>query len=125
MQCYAFEPDMLITFDICPEDDIEDNIVIWVDVQTPTVLPLCKFLNHIYVFDIVYSKIVDNYFLLSAYFRSSKHVQRLVDMTYYCPRAELNCEELSHLFHGLRILIPSRQIFFLDLEILVLKTCNQ
>ena len=26
----------------------------------PPVLPLCEFLNHIYVFDIVYSKIVDN-----------------------------------------------------------------
>ena len=31
---YAFEPDMLITFDIRPEDDIEGNIDIWVDVQT-------------------------------------------------------------------------------------------
>ena len=56
----AFEPDMVITFDICPEDDIEGNIDIWVDVQTPPVIPLCEFLNHIYVFDIVYSKIVDN-----------------------------------------------------------------
>ena len=59
-KAYAFEPDMLITFDIRPEDDIEDNIDIWIDVQTPPVLPLCKFLNHIYVFDIFYSKIVDN-----------------------------------------------------------------
>ena len=33
---------------------------------------------------------------MSAYFGSSKHVQRLVDRTYYCPRAELNCDELSH-----------------------------
>ena len=57
---YAFEPDMVITFDIRPEDDIEGNIDIWVDVQTPPVIPLCEFLNHIYVFDIVYSKIVDN-----------------------------------------------------------------
>ena len=56
---YAFEPDMIITFDIRPEDDIEGNRDIWVDVQTPPVLPLCEFLNHIYVFDIVYSKIVD------------------------------------------------------------------
>ena len=54
------EPDMVITFDIRPEDDIEGNRDIWVDVQTPPVLPLCEFLNHIYVFDIVYSKIVDN-----------------------------------------------------------------
>ena len=44
-QAYAFEPDMVKTFDIRPEDDIEDNIGIWVDVQTPQVLPLCKFLN--------------------------------------------------------------------------------
>ena len=59
-KAYAFEPDMLITFDIRPEDDTEDNIDIWVDVQTLPVLPLCKFLNHIYVLDIVYSKIFDN-----------------------------------------------------------------
>ena len=57
---YAFEPDMVITFDIRPEDDIEGNTDIWVNVQTPLVIPLCKFINHIYVFDIVYSKIVDN-----------------------------------------------------------------
>ena len=57
---YAFEPDMVITFDIRPEDDIEGNTDIWVDVQTPPVIPLCEFFNHIYVFDIVYSKIVDN-----------------------------------------------------------------
>ena len=55
-----FGTDMVITFDIRPEDDIEGNTDIWVDVQTPLVIPLCKFLNHIYVFDIVYSKIVDN-----------------------------------------------------------------
>ena len=59
-KAYAFEPDMFITFDIRPEDDFEGNRDIWVDVQTPPVIPLCKFLNHIYVFDIVYSKIVDN-----------------------------------------------------------------
>ena len=52
--------DMVITFDIRPKDDIEGNRDIWVDVQTHPVLPLCKFLNHIYVFDVVYSKIVDN-----------------------------------------------------------------
>ena len=57
---YAFEPDMVITFDIRPEDDIEGNIDIQVDVQTPPVIPLREFLNHIYVFDIIYSKIVDN-----------------------------------------------------------------
>ena len=51
---------MLITFHIRPEDDIEGNIDIWVDVQMLPVLPLCEFLNHIYVLDIVYSKILDN-----------------------------------------------------------------
>ena len=51
---------MVITFDIRLEDDIEGKIDIWVDVHTPPVIPLCEFLNHIYVFDIVYSKIVDN-----------------------------------------------------------------
>ena len=59
-KAYAFEPDMLITFDIRLEDDIADNIDIWVNVQTPPVLPLYEFLNHSYVLDIVYSKIVDN-----------------------------------------------------------------
>ena len=46
-KAYAFEPDMLITFDIHSEDDIEGNIDIWVDVQTPSVLPLREFLNYI------------------------------------------------------------------------------
>ena len=55
----AFEPDMVSTFDIRPEDDIEGDRDIWVDVQTPPVLLLCEFHNHINVFDIVYSKIVD------------------------------------------------------------------
>ena len=47
-KAYAFEPNMVITFDIHPEDETKGNIDIWVDVQTPSVLPLCKFLNHIY-----------------------------------------------------------------------------
>jgi hypothetical protein len=47
-KAYAFEPNMLITLDIRLEDEIEGNIDIWVDVQTPPVLPLCEFLNHIY-----------------------------------------------------------------------------
>ena len=53
-KAYPFEPDMVITFDIRPKDDIEP------DVQMPPVLPLCEFLNHIYVLDIVYSKIIYN-----------------------------------------------------------------
>ena len=60
----AFEPDMVITFDIRPEDDIEGNIDIWVDVQTPPVLPFGEFFStmhaYVYVFHTVYSKIVDN-----------------------------------------------------------------
>ena len=57
---YAFERNMLLIFDIRPEDDIEGNIDILVDVQTPPVIPLCEFLYHIYFFDIAYAKIVDN-----------------------------------------------------------------
>ena len=45
----AFEPDMVITFDIRPEDDIEGNRDIWVDVQTPPVLPLCEFFSSIFL----------------------------------------------------------------------------
>ena len=48
-KAYAFELDMVITFDIRLEDDIGGNRDICVDVQTPPVLPLCEFLNHIYV----------------------------------------------------------------------------
>ena len=44
---------MLITFDIRPEDEVESNIDIWIDVQTPPVLPLCEFLNHIYVLNMI------------------------------------------------------------------------
>ena len=51
---------MLISFDIRPEDEIEGNIDIWVDVQAPPILSLCEFLNHIYVLDIVNLKIVNN-----------------------------------------------------------------
>ena len=51
---------MVTTFDIRLVDDIDGNTDIWVNVHTPLVIPLCEFLNHIYVFDIFYSKIVDN-----------------------------------------------------------------
>ena len=46
---YAFEPAMVITFDIRPEDDIEGNRDIWVDVQTPPILPLCEFFSTIFL----------------------------------------------------------------------------
>ena len=48
-KAYGFEPDMFITFDIRPEDDIEGNRGIWVDVQTPPVLPLCEFFSTIFL----------------------------------------------------------------------------
>ena len=38
---------MKITFDIYVEDDIEDNIDIWVDVDMLLVLPLYEFVKHI------------------------------------------------------------------------------
>ena len=37
---------MQITFDIRPkDDDIENNIDIWVDVDMPPVLPKCEFIK--------------------------------------------------------------------------------
>ena len=48
-KAYAFEPGMVITFDIRPEDDIEGNRDIWVDVQTPPVLLLCEFFSTIFL----------------------------------------------------------------------------
>jgi hypothetical protein len=47
-KAYGFQEGMHVTFDIRPEDDIEDNIDIWVNVDTLPVLPLCEFLKHIY-----------------------------------------------------------------------------
>jgi hypothetical protein len=45
-KAYGFEENMQITFDIRPEDeDIEDNIDIWVDVDMPPVLPKCEFVK--------------------------------------------------------------------------------
>ena len=48
-KAYAFESDMVITFDIHPEDDIEGNRDIWVNVQTPQVLTLCEFFSTIFL----------------------------------------------------------------------------
>ena len=48
-KAYVFERGMVITFDIRPEDDIEGNRDIWVDVQTPPVLPLCEFFSSIFL----------------------------------------------------------------------------
>ena len=41
-----FQEDMQITF-IRPEDDVEDNIDIWMDVDMLPVLPLCEFVKKI------------------------------------------------------------------------------
>lgn len=50
---------MEITFNLRPEDHIEGNIDIWVDVHMITVLPPCEFVNHIcQVICILYFKIV-------------------------------------------------------------------
>ena len=52
---------MVITFDIRPEDGIEGNTDIWVDVQTPPVLLLCECSSTISMSLILFiSKIVDN-----------------------------------------------------------------
>ena len=53
-KAYAFEPDMVITFDTHPEDDIEGNRDIWVDVQTPPVLSLCEFFSTMFMFLILF-----------------------------------------------------------------------
>ena len=42
---YEFKEDMQITFDLRPEDEIDDNIDILVDVETLPVLPLCEFVK--------------------------------------------------------------------------------
>ena len=66
----------------------------------------------IFMFYIVFSKIVDNQFLLTAYFHSSKHVQRLVDMTVHCPGAELKCEEISQYVSWLEDLDAVKRNYF-------------
>ena len=59
-KAYGFQEGMHVTFDLGdPEDDTdednidedsmnEDIIDIWVDVDTPPLLPLCEFIKHIY-----------------------------------------------------------------------------
>ena len=53
---------------------------------------------------------------MSAYFGSSKHVRRLVDRTYYCPGAELNCEEISHYVSWLEDLHTVKTNFLAELR---------
>ena len=49
---------------------------------------------------------------MTAYFQSSKHVQRLVDRTVHCPGAELNYEETSHYVSWLEDLDAVKTNFF-------------
>ena len=44
-KAYGFDKGMQITFDICPKDDDDYNIDIWVDVDMPPVLPKCQFVK--------------------------------------------------------------------------------
>ena len=53
---------------------------------------------------------------MTAYFHSSKHVRRLVDRTYYCPGAELNCEEISHYVSWLEDLDAVKRNHFPEFE---------
>ena len=53
---------------------------------------------------------------MSAYFGARKHVQRLIDRTYYCPGAELNCEELSHYVSWLEDLDTVKRNYFHEFE---------
>ena len=46
-KAYGFQENMQITFDIRPEDDIEDNIDIWLDVDMLPIVPLCEFVKQI------------------------------------------------------------------------------
>ena len=48
-KAYGFDEGMQITFDIRPEEEDDDNIQIWVDVDVdmPPVLPKCEFVKQI------------------------------------------------------------------------------
>jgi hypothetical protein len=48
-KAYAFEQNMLMTFDIHPEDEIEGNIDIWVDVHMPLIRPFCIIFTYCYL----------------------------------------------------------------------------
>ena len=66
---YDIQEGMLVTMDLGDPDIDQDNMDIWVLVDTPPVLPLCEFLKHsYYLIYIVYFKIVDSLFPLTAYF---------------------------------------------------------
>ena len=45
---YGFDEGMLVTMDLGDPDIEQDNMDIWVLVDTPPILPLCEFLKHSY-----------------------------------------------------------------------------
>ena len=45
---YGFHEGMLVTMDLGDPDIAEDNMDIWVRVDTLPILPLCEFLKHSY-----------------------------------------------------------------------------
>ena len=45
---YGFYEDMLVTMDLGDPDIKQDNMDIWVLVDTLPILPLCEFLKHSY-----------------------------------------------------------------------------
>ena len=45
---YDFQEGMFVTMDLGDPDIDQDNMDIWVLVDTPPVLPLCEFLKHSY-----------------------------------------------------------------------------
>ena len=121
---YGFDEGMLITMDLGNPDINQDNMDIWVLVDTPPVLSLCEFLKHSYqLIYIVYFKIVDNLFPLTAYFHSSKNVREMVGKTHYTDGSELTYKEKiiwSDFVLTLRITISTIKL----LNIMV-NTCHQ
>ena len=47
-KAYDFHEGMLVTMDLGDSDIMEDNMDIWVLVDTLPILPLCEFLKHSY-----------------------------------------------------------------------------
>ena len=45
---YGFDEGMLVTMDLGDPDIAEDNLDIWILVDTLPILPLCEFLKHSY-----------------------------------------------------------------------------
>ncbi|XBI51050.1 hypothetical protein VPH35_033629 [Triticum aestivum] len=69
---YGFHEDMLVTMALGDPEIEQDNMDIWVLVDTPPILPL-------------------------SYFHSSKNVWKMVDKTHYTNGSELTYQEKNHL----------------------------